>query len=174
MQIIVSSDKDGFIGKDNQLLWHKCPMDMRWFSTLTFGHRIVMGRKTFESIGRCLPYRQTIIITSQPELYCDPDNGITAMTWRQYVHLPLETRYYDFMIGGGELYKLALSETDKILHNVLDISLPGDTTFPLDLAPFGFEQVLEYPTEGDIYVTPTDKRKITMDTRVWVRRSLWL
>ena len=174
MQIIVASDKDGFIGKDNQLLWHKCPMDMRWFSTLTFGHRIVMGRKTFESIGRCLPYRQTIIITSQPELYCDPDNGITAMTWRQYVHLPLEARQNDFIIGGSEIYKLALSEASKILQNVLNVSLPGDTSFPLDLEPFGFELVLEYPTEGDIYITPADKQKTTMATRVWVRRYLWL
>lgn len=174
MQIIVASDKDGFIGKDNQLLWHKCPMDMRCFSALTFGHRIVMGRKTFESIGRCLPYRQTIIITSQPEFYCDSDNGITAMTWRQYIHLPLETRQNDFIIGGGEIYKLALSEANKIVQNVLNISIPGDTTFPLDLDPFGFEQVLGYPTEGNIYITPENKQKVTMDTRIWVRRDLWL
>lgn len=174
MQIIVASDKDGFIGKDNQLLWHKCPMDMRCFSALTFGHRIVMGRKTFESIGRCLPYRQTIIITSQPELYCDSDNGITAMTWRQYIHLPLETRQNDFIIGGGEIYKLALSEANKIVQNVLNISIPGDTTFPLDLAPFGFELAFGYPTEGNIYITPENKQKVTMDTRIWVRRDLWL
>lgn len=174
MQIIVASDKDGFIGKDNQLLWHKCPMDMRCFSALTFGHRIVMGRKTFESIGRCLPYRQTIIITSQPEFYCDSDNGITAMTWRQYIHLPLETRQNDFIIGGGEIYKLALSEANKIVQNVLNISIPGDTTFPLDLAPFGFELAFGYPTEGNIYTTPENKQKVTMDTRIWVRRDLWL
>ena len=174
MQIIVASDKDGFIGKDNQLLWHKCPMDMRCFSALTFGHRIVMGRKTFESIGRCLPYRQTIIITTQPELYCDPDNGITAMTWRQYTHRPLETRQNDFVIGGGEIYKLALSEANKIVQNVLNISIPGDTTFPLDLAPFGFDLAFGYPTEGNIYITPENKQKVTMDTRIWVRRDLWL
>ncbi|MCY7350461.1 MAG: dihydrofolate reductase [Cytophagaceae bacterium] len=122
--LIAAVARNGAIGKDNQLLWH-LPADLQHFKRLTTGHAIVMGRKTYESIGRPLPNRTNIVVTRQANFRlegCVVAQSLEAAT----ANLQGDA----FVIVGGELYQLALPLVDKIYLTEVQAAPEGDTFFP--------------------------------------------
>lgn len=123
--IIVAMDKKRGIGAANDLLWQRdLPADLAHFKKLTTGKSVIMGRKTFESIGRPLPDRQNIIITRQGPIGIE--KTLTALS--------LETAYalaqYDIVvIGGGEIYAQAINDVDTLYVTEVDATFPQATVF---------------------------------------------
>jgi dihydrofolate reductase len=114
------------IGVENRLPWH-LPEDLQHFKALTMGHHIVMGRKTYESIGRLLPGRTTVIVTRQP------DYRVEGATVAHSLEAALESAANDdevFVIGGAELYRAALPVADRIYLTTVDATPGGDTLMP--------------------------------------------
>ena len=112
LSIIVAKAKNNIIGKNNRLLW-SLPEDLKRFKELTTGHIIIMGRKTFDSLGRVLPNRKHIVFTQNPDFKIDNENV-------EVVHSMLEIKEYiddeneNFVIGGAMIYNLLLPYTKKI------------------------------------------------------------
>jgi dihydrofolate reductase len=127
LSLIVATDNENGIGKNNQLLWH-LPNDLKFFKTTTSGHTIIMGRKTFDSIGKVLPNRRNIVISRQPEfkiegveVYPNLDAALETCTDEKEV----------FIIGGGEIYKQALPKTQRIYLTKVHHEFDADTFFPM-------------------------------------------
>ena len=130
IQLIVAVAQNGIIGGNNQLLW-RLSADLKHFKTITTGHAVVMGRKTFESIGKPLPNRVNVVISRQsattfPEGVHVVSSWEEAQKWCQATH----PDKICFVIGGGEIYRLALPEVDKIHLTRVFTEPAGDTSFP--------------------------------------------
>jgi dihydrofolate reductase len=131
--IIVAYDEKRGIGAKNDLLWQRgLPADLRRFKDLTTGHAIVMGRKTFDSIGRALPNRQNIVISRQATLAMD---GVTLVDSLEAAYKAAGLDEEVFIIGGGEIYKLAINDIDRIYATEVGATFNNADTFfpPLDL-----------------------------------------
>jgi dihydrofolate reductase len=124
IKVIVATSKNRVIGNDNSLIWH-LPADLKHFKKLTTDNTIVMGRKTYESIGKPLPNRRNIIITRQ-ENY-NPDGCEVVNSLEESLLLCAEDC---FIIGGGEIYKQSINIADKIYLTLVDEEFEGDTYFP--------------------------------------------
>jgi dihydrofolate reductase len=117
------------IGQQNQLPWH-LPADLQWFKRHTLGHVVIMGRKTYESIGRPLPKRPNVVLSRNPNYEAAgvlvlPDLA-TALAWAE-----AQGETEAFVIGGGELYAQALPLADRLYCTKVDIELPqADAFFP--------------------------------------------
>lgn len=125
VSIVVAAAANGVIGNDNDLIWH-LPADLKHFKNVTSGSSIVMGRKTYESIGRPLPKRENIIITRQADLTID---GCLVFNSLQEAIEKAKSEEV-FIIGGGEIYKQALELADKIYLTKIHQDFEGDTVFP--------------------------------------------
>ncbi|SMB98219.1 dihydrofolate reductase [Hymenobacter roseosalivarius DSM 11622] len=125
--LVVAVAQNGIIGRDNQLIWH-LPKDLKHFKNLTLGHPIIMGRRTFEAIGRPLPGRQNIVVTRQPEWKADG----TETTYSVPEALELAQTHDEniFIIGGAEIYRQSLSAADTIYLTEIHHDFEGDATFP--------------------------------------------
>lgn len=124
---IAAVAQNNALGKDNDLLWH-LPDDFKRFKTLTSGHYIIMGRKTFESFPKPLPNRTHIIITRQ-EKYTVPDNCFVAKNLTQAIETcPKNEDIY--IIGGGEIYAQSMYIADKLEITKVHQSFEADTFFP--------------------------------------------
>ena len=129
LSAIVAKSINNAIGKDNKLLW-KIPDDMKRFKKLTTGHTIIMGRKTFESIGRVLPNRLNVILTRDPNYkVVDPNvkivGGISDL--EEYINDENE----NFVIGGAQIYSILMSKCKKIYVTQIDKDFVGDSYFPI-------------------------------------------
>jgi len=127
LTIIAAASENNALGKDNQLLWH-LPEDFKRFKTLTSGHYIIMGRKTFESFPKPLPNRTHLIITRQPD-YQAPEGCIVVSSLEKAMEL-CPANEEAFVIGGGEIYQQALDVVDKIDVTRVHTTLDADTFFP--------------------------------------------
>ena len=124
---IAAVAQNNALGKDNDLLWH-LPDDFKRFKSLTTGHYIIMGRKTFESFPKPLPNRTHIIITRQKE-YPVPDNCFVANSLTKAIEMcPKNEDIY--IIGGGEIYKQSMDFADKLEITKVHQSFDADTFFP--------------------------------------------
>jgi len=128
ISIIVAASENNAIGKNNQLLWH-LPNDLKYFKNITWGGVVVMGRKTFESVGKPLPGRINIVITKQPDWKAEGivvSNNIDDALSKAY-----ETNCKEiFIIGGGQIYQEILPNTDRIYLTRVHVQLEADTFFP--------------------------------------------
>lgn len=123
--IVATSDNLG-IGKNNQLLWH-LPNDFKFFKKITSGHTVIMGRKTFESIGRPLPNRRNIVITRQKGFAFE---GVeTASSISEAIDLAAGDPEI-FIIGGAEIYRQTLPQADRIYLTKVSVKLDADAFFP--------------------------------------------
>lgn len=125
VSIIVAQSKNRVIGKENKLLW-SLPADMKHFRDTTKGGVVIMGRKTYESIGRPLPNRINIVISSNTNLQiegCEVCNSLESA-------LEKAGSGEIFIIGGGEIYKQAMYLADKIILTEINEEFEGDTYFP--------------------------------------------
>ena len=128
--LVVAASVNNAIGKDNQLLWH-LPKDMRFFKNTTWALPIVMGRKTFESMGsRLLPGRLNIILTHQKGLVIE--GAIVVNTLQEAIVLAGDKAYKELMvIGGGQIYEMALPFANKVWLTRVHTTIEGDTFFPI-------------------------------------------
>ncbi|GAA4884234.1 type 3 dihydrofolate reductase [Ferrimonas pelagia] len=118
--------KDRVIGKDNQMPWH-LPADLRHFKAVTMGKPVVMGRKTYESIGRPLPGRHNIVISRQSDLVLD---GVTVVADIEAAVAAAGSVDELMIIGGGQLYGTLLERADRLYLTLVDLAVEGDTQFP--------------------------------------------
>ena len=131
--IIVAVAKNNVIGRDGTLPWH-LPSDLQHFKKTTMGYPLIMGRKTYESIGRPLPGRDNVVLTRDPAL--ELPGCIVVHSMREAIdHCRHEEKV--FIIGGADIFKLAMSMTDTIIYTALDRDVEGDVYFdPIDPAQF--------------------------------------
>jgi dihydrofolate reductase len=127
LTLIAAAAENNALGKDNELLWH-LPDDFKHFKDLTSHHFIIMGRKTFESFPKPLPNRTHIIITRQEE-YDAPASCIVVNSLEKALDLVTEQEE-SFIIGGGEIYHLALPFADKIELTRVHATVEADAFFP--------------------------------------------
>ena len=123
MILIAAVAANRAIGRNNELL-QRLPEDMKFFRSVTLNHTCVMGRKTYESIGRPLPHRQNIILTRQPHYTAE---GCTVV---RNIERVLELSPKVFIIGGEQIYRAFLPHADTLLLTHLDGSWEGDAFFP--------------------------------------------
>ena len=123
--IIVAVAENGIIGDKNALLWH-LREDMVRFRTITSGHPVIMGRKTYESIGRPLPKRTNVVIT-RSDLQIEGCRVVHSLDEAFEMFEPSEEV---FVIGGAQIYEQALSKADRILLTIVHRPYEGDTSFP--------------------------------------------
>ena len=158
LSIIVAMAKTRVIGANNAIPWH-LPAELKMFKTLTMGHHIIMGRKTWESIGRLLPGRTTVVVTRQHDyriagaiVVSTFDDAIAACSNDDEI----------FVIGGAQLFVAALPRTDRIYLSEIDAEIEGDTYMPdLDLARWNTHSVAEH--------APDDKNRYGYKLTVYDR-----
>lgn len=128
ISIIAAIGTNNVLGKNNTLLW-QIPEDFKHFKETTMGHPVIMGRKTFESIGKPLPGRDNIVISRSAESV-HPD-AIMAPSLAEAIEKATTLEQTEiFVLGGGQIYEQAMSLTDRIYLTVVDTAPEGDTYFP--------------------------------------------
>lgn len=127
ISLMVAHDPDYVIGKDNQLPWH-IPEDLAYFKKHTIGKGMVMGRNTFESIGRPLPKRRNIVVTRNKQYKAQ---GVDIVHNLEDAIKLAETEHEEVMVIGGEqIFREALPIADRLYITQIHRSFPGDTFFP--------------------------------------------
>lgn len=153
---------NGVIGKDNRLPW-RLPPDLRRFKELTLGHSLVMGRRTWESIGRPLPGREMVVLSRRPGLSLPP--GVLAA---RALPEALETAAAAapgevFVIGGGDLYAQALPLADRLYLTRIEAEVEGDVRFP------AFDPALWHLAAEERH-GPSAEAPFSYSFQVWERR----
>jgi dihydrofolate reductase len=152
VSLVAAVARNHVIGAGNRLPWH-LPEDLKRFKRLTMGAPVIMGRKTHESIlerlGRPLPGRRHIVVTRQPDAGwpgCE-----VAHSLDDAIALALDAPEV-FVIGGAELYRLALPRADRLHLTLIDADYPGDTLFPA-FEPADWRETAREPGPGFAFVT---------------------
>ena len=127
LSIIVAVAENNVIGKDNKLIWH-LPEDLKRFKKLTTGHTIIMGRKTFESLGRVLPNRKHVILCNDMELNIEDEN-VEVLEDISMLKQYIDSTEENFVIGGATIYKLLLPYANKIYLTLIHEKFEGDVFF---------------------------------------------
>ena len=145
LKAIAAMSLNRVIGQGNQLPWH-LPEDFRWFKQTTTGHILLMGRKTFESVGRPLPNRTTIVLSRAGFLH----PGVTTIRSLQELKLPENDPREIFVCGGAQIYAELLPRCDELFLTVVQREVAGDAFFP----PFedGFELKVELAKTADFKI----------------------
>jgi dihydrofolate reductase len=159
LTLIVARARNGVIGKDNAMPW-KIPGEQAYFKRVTMGHPIIMGRKTWESIGRPLPGRRSIVISRNTALAA-PGAEVAPSLDAALARCDGATEA--FVIGGAELYRLALPSAHRLLITEIDHDFDGDTYFPAP-DPAQWQEVARD------HRAPADERPFAIDFVEYVRR----
>ena len=159
VSLVVAASTNNVIGSDGGLPWH-LPDDLRHFKRLTTGNPIVMGRRTFESIGRPLPNRRNIVMTRDPD-YVAPGCDVVSSV-REALDLLKDTDEV-MIIGGGQVYRDFLPHADRIYLTRVQADVEGDTYFP-DIDEAGWRLVSSEPHAAD------EKHAYAFDVMVFERR----
>jgi dihydrofolate reductase len=168
--LIVAMARNRVIGSDNRLPWH-LPADMKRFRLLTLGKPVIMGRRTFESIGKALPGRTNIVLTRRDD-FRPPDMVQVVPGLDSALQLAREIAARDgvdecMVIGGGELYAASLPIATRIYLTLIDADVPGDTLFPEIHSPEWIERSREDggldPDTGLKYSYLVLERNVTPD-----------
>jgi dihydrofolate reductase len=157
ISLIVAISQNNMIGSNNTIPWH-LGTDLQIFKQRTIGHCILMGRKTYESIGRPLPKRSNLVLTSQKEIN-DP-NVICFQALDsalEYARLTNESEL--FVIGGAEIYQLTLPICNTIYLTKVEANIDGDTLFPT-------LKIEEWNTEKEASYTKDEKNDY--DFSIWI------
>ena len=159
--LVVAASENNAIGLNNQLLWH-LPKDMRFFKNTTWGMPILMGRKTFESMGsKPLNGRLNIIITRNKNWISE---GVTVVhTMEEATSLATKFSYNELLvIGGGEIYEMALPMAQKIWLTRVHTTIEGDVYFPTLNA--------DWELVSSTQNAPDEKHKFSFDFECWKRK----
>lgn len=129
LSIVVAKAKNNIIGKENKLVW-KLPEDLKHFRKLTEGHTIIMGRKTFESLGGILPNRKHIIFSQNPDFKVENENVQVVHSLLQIQDL-IEGKEEAFVIGGAMIYNFLMPYVRKMYVTEIEKDFDGDAFFPV-------------------------------------------
>lgn len=144
LSIIVALDAQRGIGVNNTLPW-RLPEDLAHFKRLTTGHPIIMGRKTFDSIGRPLPNRRNIVITRNPDWRHDGVDSVGSLD----AAIALADGPVAYLIGGAQIFTQALPLTDQLIVTEIDKTFDCDTYFP-SLDPQQWQEVAREQHHSDL------------------------
>ena len=126
---IVACAHNGVIGQDNQIPWY-LPADLSYFKRITLNHHIIMGRNSFESIGRPLPKRTNVVISRNP--YFIATGCVRAFSIKEALKIAQDNGETEaFIIGGGEIYKQSMALWDKLYITNVDVMIEGSVVFPM-------------------------------------------
>lgn len=128
LSIIVAVAKNNVIGKDNKLIWH-LPEDLKRFKRLTSNHTIIMGRRTFESLGRVLPNRKHVILCNDAKMNIDDEN-VEILDDISKLKKYIESDDENFVIGGATIYRLLMPFANKMYITHINQEFDGDVYFP--------------------------------------------
>ncbi|MFP3725733.1 dihydrofolate reductase [Priestia filamentosa] len=123
--IIVATSRNGVIGENNKMPWH-LPQDLRYFREKTLGKTVIMGRKTFQSIGKPLPNRKNVVLTRDPTFYIP---SVKVYKDLRDIISDLSGNEEYMVIGGGEIYNAFLPYVSRIYLTMIDTEVRGDTEF---------------------------------------------
>jgi len=145
ISIIAAIGKNNELGKNNTLLWH-IPADMKHFREITYGHPVIMGRKTFESIGKSLPNRKNIVITRDVKYKKDGAEVVHSLA--EALDLFPDTNEEIFIIGGAEIYKQAMVVADRLYITHIEAKdSEADSFFP-EIIPVVWNEVKHEEHKG--------------------------
>jgi dihydrofolate reductase len=154
-------DERGGIGKNNRLPWH-LPSDLTRFKHITMGHHLVMGRKTYQTIGGPLPGRQMIVVTHQKGYF--PKDCLVVNSIEGAIRVADDKHESEiFIIGGGEVFKQAISLADKIYLTTVHTFVDADVSFP-NINPGDWEL---FASEGPL---KTEKDEYESDFKILIRK----
>jgi dihydrofolate reductase len=160
ISLVVAAAKNDVIGKDNRLLW-RLPEDMKFFKNVTWGMPVVMGRKTFESLGKPLAGRKNIVITRQDDW--NVEGTIPVKNLEEAIFLVKNMDVKEMMvIGGGEVYRMAFEKAKRIYITRVNAEPEGDTYFP-HIDPKKWKLVSQKDHDAD------EKNKYAYSFQVWER-----
>jgi dihydrofolate reductase len=160
ISLVVAAAKNNTIGKDNQMPWH-LPNDMKHFKNITWGMPVVMGRKTFESLGKPLAGRKNIVITRQPRWKAEGTIAVKSLDDALFVAKETDAKEV-MVIGGGEIYRMAFEKAKRIYLTRVEAEPEGDTFFP-ELDPKVWHLVSQKDHDAD------EKNKYAYSFQVWER-----
>lgn len=162
MDIIAAVSKNNQIGSNNKLPWH-IPEDLRYFKEITSGHTLIMGRKTFESIGKALPNRTNVVLTRDRTFQAE--GVLVVHSFEEALELCKRQEAEGkkvFIAGGGEIYSLFLPYAEKLYLTLVDKEIQGDTQFPDYEKDFQLIETIwprEAATDGTTYRFTIWKKK---------------
>ena len=161
ISLIVAASENNAIGKSNAMLWH-LPEDLKFFKNTTWGMPVIMGRKTFEAVGKPLPGRTNIIVTTNPNWKAE--NTISTVSSEDAIKVANETNAKEiFITGGGEIYKQTLPIADKVYLTRVHTEIDGDAFFPV-MDTNVWKVFFEKNVKAD------EKNKFDMTFQTWVRK----
>ncbi len=149
--ILAAIARNGVIGVDGGLPWH-LPDELRLFKEATLGHVLVMGRRTYESVGRPLPGRTTVVVTRQPDWQVDSEQVVRAGSVPDALEAAALLDDEVFVVGGAQIYADALPLADRLALTFVDAEPKGDTVFP-DVDWSQWREIGRRPGEGWTHVT---------------------
>jgi dihydrofolate reductase len=147
--LIAAVARNRVIGADGAIPWH-IPEDLARFKDTTMGHVLVMGRRTFESIGRALPGRSTIVVTRQPDWQFE--SVLTARSVDEALEQGGRLDDEVFVVGGGEIYEAAMPRASRLVISCVDAAPTGDVFFP-EISEREWQEVSREDYDGWVRVT---------------------
>jgi dihydrofolate reductase len=160
ISLVVAAADNNIIGKDNKLLWH-LPNDLKFFKNVTWGMPVIMGRKTFEALGKALPGRKNIVITRQKGWKAEGAVVVSSLDDALFLIKEMDVKE-PMVIGGGEIYRLAFEKARRIYITRVEASPEGDTSFPA-IDPAKWKLVSQKNHEAD------DKHSYNYSFQIWDR-----
>jgi len=162
VSLIVAMDEKGGIGKDNRLPWH-LPSDLKRFKKLTMGHHLLMGRKTYETIGKPLPGRVMIVVSRKKDYF--PKDCTVVNSLEEALHFAEDSHETEvFIIGGGEIFHQAIGLADKIYLTTVHADVDTDVLFPK------IDQYQWELTDSD-YSSQNEKDEYRSDFKILIRKD---
>lgn len=161
LTLVVAAARNNVIGKDNQLLW-RLPNDTRYFKNVTWGMPVVMGRKTFESLGKPLAGRTNIVLTRNGNWKADNVTVVKNLDDAIFVARQMDVKEL-MVIGGGEIYKMAMPKAGRIHLTRVEADVEGDASFP-EIDPLLWKLVSRTDHAAD------EKHAYAYSFQVWERR----
>ena len=160
--LVVAASENNVIGKDNKLLWH-LPNDMRFFKNTTWAMPVIMGRKTFDALGKPLAGRTNIVITRQKNWKAEGAKVVKNMdeAIRAAAHTDAKEA---FVIGGGEIFKQSIARSHKIYLTRVHATLEGDTFFPE-------VNETEWKLVSNLDFNKDDKHAYPYSFQIWERKK---
>ncbi|MGN6293200.1 MAG: dihydrofolate reductase [Chitinophagaceae bacterium] len=161
--LVVAASRNNVIGKDNQLLW-RLPNDTRYFKNVTWGMPVIMGRKTFESLGKPLGGRTNIVLTRNSGWKAPGVTTVKNLDDALFLAKEMDVKEV-MVIGGGEIYKMAMPKAGRIHITRVEADLEGDAYFP-EIDPLLWKLVSREDHPAD------EKHQYAYSFQVWERRPL--
>lgn len=168
LNIIAAVSDNGVIGNNGVIPWH-LPEDLAHFRELTTGHTVIMGRKTWDSIGHALPDRTNIVVTTQDKTF---EGAQTAHSLDEAIEMADTDEV--FIIGGGEIYKQAMDKADRLYITRVHITVEGDSRFPeIDKGRWVLRHVVPAPFYGnyEVYERVTARDRLIAAWREYVKEN---